>query len=509
MRLAGSRNTRGRLAAAGAGLVLPLSFAPFGLYGVALVALAVLFRTWDCAPREAAWRGFWFGVAAFVAGTWWLYVSVRLVGGTPLPVAFLLLGGLVAIMAAHIAAAGYLAARLRPRSLLLGNLLLLPGLWLLAEWLRGWILTGFPWLSIGYGQIDGPLAAWAPVAGVYGVTLVAGVLAGAVVTLAAGANRERAVAGTIVLALIGATLVLGQQRWTTAAGAPLRVSLVQGAVPQLLKWAPGERRATMDLYQAMTAALPEQDLVIWPEAAVPAPDDLVSEYLDELRELARARGMQLLVGILTHDAQRDEYRNSLLALGEAGGVYHKRHLVPFGEFFPVPGFIRQWMRMMNLPYSDLAAGARDQAPLRAGAVALAPTICYEDAYGAEQLDFLPEAGLLVNVSNDAWFGDSLAPHQHLQIARMRALETGRYLARSTNTGITAIIDERGRIRATAPQFAPAVLSATVQPFTGATPYVRTGNLPVLLLAALGIVIAAGARGFKPSGHRAAGVSFTV
>ncbi|MCC7257533.1 MAG: apolipoprotein N-acyltransferase [Gammaproteobacteria bacterium] len=489
MRLPAASDAPGRLAAAAAGAVLPLAFAPFGWYPVALVSLAVLFVTWACRPREAAWRGFAYGAAAFVTGTWWLYISVRLVGGTPLPVAWLLLGGLVAIMAAHLAAAGWLTARLRSRSVAMANLLLAPGAWLLAEWLRGWILTGFPWLSIGYGQIDGPLAAWAPLGGVYGVSLVTAVLAGALVTLWRGSRRERLAAAAVALAIGAATAGLDRVRWVEPAGQPLQVSLVQGAVPQLLKWAPGERRATMDRYQAMTTSL-GGDLVVWPEAAVPAPDDLVAGYLDGLRSLARERGFQLLVGILTHDAARDEYRNSLLALGAQAGAYHKRHLVPFGEFFPVPDAIRRWMRMMNLPYADLARGGRVQPPLMVRDVALAPTICYEDAYGAEQLGFLPAAGLLVNVSNDAWFGDTLAPHQHLQIARMRALETGRWMARSTNTGITAFIDERGRIQAQAPTFESFVLSGRVQPFAGATPYVSTGNLPVLLVALLAIVVAA-------------------
>ncbi len=238
----------------------------------------------------------------------------------------------------------------------------------------------------------------------------------------------------------------------------------------------------MELYGAMTRKLEARDLVIWPEAAIPAPDDLVIDYLDALRGLARSLDTQLLVGILTHDEQSDQYRNSLLALGEPAGVYHKRHLVPFGEFFPVPGFIRSWMRMMNLPYSDIARGAVRQRPLVARGVKLAPTICYEDAYGAEQLPFLPESEMLVSVSNDAWFGDTMAPHQHLEIARMRALETGRYLVRSTNTGITAIIDEKGKLAATAPQFKPFVLSGMAQPFTGATAYVLTGDYPVLLVA---------------------------
>ena len=481
-RLAGSGIVRGRLSAGVAGLALPLAFAPFGLYFIAPLSLAVLFWSWNSAPREAAWRGFWFGTAAFTAGTWWLYVSVRLVGGTPLPVAVLLLAGLVAIMAAWIAACGYLAARLRGPSLAFNACLLTPALWAITEWLRGWVLTGFPWLSVGYGQIDGPLAAWAPVGGVYAVSLVTAVLAGVLLTLASGTARDRTMASAAALLMAIVTWGLSGRAWTEPAAAPLRVALVQGAIPQLLKWKPGERRATMEQYWSMTKGLVSQDLVIWPEAAIPAPDDLVRDYLDGLHQLAGALDTQLLVGILTHDEARDEYRNSVLALGEPAGAYHKRHLVPFGEFFPVPDFIRAWMRMMSLPYSDIAAGPVRQRPLEARGIALAPTICYEDAYGAEQLPFLPQSGLLVSVSNDAWFGDTMAPHQHLQIARMRALETGRYLVRSTNTGITAIIDERGRIAAKAPQFQPFVLKGAAQPFTGATPYVRMGDYPVLLLA---------------------------
>jgi len=491
MQLAVSRKIRGRLASAAAGLLLPLSFAPFGLYYLAPLSLAGLFWCWESTAREAGWRGFWYGVAAFAGGTWWLYISVRLVGGTPLPVAFLLLGGLVGIMAVHIAAAGYAVARLAPAGSLSARLLLPPACWVLAEWLRGWILTGFPWLSVGYGQIDGPLAAWAPIGGVYAVSLVTALVSAALLTLARAGRRDRVIAGGALLVLAALTALLHAQRWTSPAGNPLRVSLVQGAIPQLLKWLPGERRATMDRYRSMTAALSGQDIVIWPEAAIPLPDDLVADYLDDLRVLANRNQMQLLVGILTHDPSRDEYRNSLLALGEPAGVYHKRHLVPFGEYFPVPDVVRSWMRLMNLPYSDISAGASKQPPLMAGSTAIAPTICYEDAYGAEQLGFLPDAELLVNVSNDAWFGDTIAPHQHLQMARMRALETGRYLMRSTNTGITAIIDGEGRVLKSAPQFEPFVLSGSVQPLQGATPYVRTGNWPVLcsaLLALLAVVM---------------------
>ncbi len=492
-RLARSAAVRGRLLATLAGLALPLAFAPFGWYWLAPLALFALFSAWDVAPREAAWRGFLFGVGAFAAGTWWLYVSVRLVGGTPLSAAILLLAGLVALMAVYYAACGYLVARWATHSVVLNACVLAPGIWVLGEWLRGWLFTGFPWLSIGYAMVDGRLAAWAPVGGVYGVTLVTAVMAGTVLALVRGSAQGRAAASVLLLVLTLATWVLSGWHWTRPSGAPLRVSLVQGAVPQLIKWAPGERRATMERYYEMTAPLAGQDLVVWPEAAIPVPDDLVGEYLQALRELAASLHTQLLVGILTHDLVSDEYRNSLLALGESPGVYHKRHLVPFGEFFPVPALVRSWMRMANLPYDDIAAGSHDQLPLQAGGVALAPTICYEDAYGAEQLAFLPQAQLLVNVSNDAWFGDTIAPHQHLQMARMRALETGRYLVRSTNTGLTAIIDQRGKVKSEAPQFEPYVLRGEAQPYEGATPYVRTGNVPVVLLALAGVAAALLAR----------------
>ena len=204
------------------------------------------------------------------------------------------------------------------------------------------------------------------------------------------------------------------------------------------------------------------------------------------RPLAAERGHAILLGIIVNDFERDRFHNSLLSVGVSSGVYHKRHLVPFGEFFPVPDFVRNWMRMMNLPYRDVAPGSRDQPPLVAGDIQLAPSICYEDAFGAEQLDFLPASGLLVNVSNDAWFGDSIAAHQHLEMARMRSLETGRVMLRSTNTGITALIEADGAIISRLPQFETGVLTGEVQPRSGATPFVRTGNVPVVLIALLAL-----------------------
>jgi apolipoprotein N-acyltransferase len=468
--------------AAAAGAMLPLAFAPFGAYWLAPLLPAALFVLWEGqTPRAAALRGLVFGCAAFAGGTYWTYISVHGFGGSPAWLAVLLSAGLTLGCAGHIAAAGWLAARCRGPAAIRWTLCW-PAVWLLAEWVRGWIFTGFPWLSLGYSQVDGPLRVWAPLTGVYGVSLLTVMIGGLLLTLVRGAGMAR-VAATAGLAVVAAvTWGLAGREWTPPDGAPVAVALVQGSVPQDRKWLPQQRLPTMAMYRDLTFSQTNVEVVVWPEVAIPAMADRVQDYLDELQVLAAARNMHLLLGILVYDDDREQFYNSLLALGASNGVYHKRHLVPFGEFFPVPDFVREWMRMMNLPYRDAAPGQREQPPLVAGRVRLAPSICYEDAFGVEQLDFLPQAGLLVNVSNDAWFGDSIAAHQHLEIARMRALETGRAMLRATNTGITALIGPDGAVAGQLPQFQTGVLTGEVQPRTGVTPFARAGNTPVVVVA---------------------------
>lgn len=465
-----------------AGALLPLGFAPFDAWWLVPVLLAVLFGLWEGQlPRTAAVRGLVFGAAAFGFGTYWTYISVHGFGGSPVWLAVFLSAALALACAAHIAGAGWLAARCQVGATLRWGLCW-PAAWVATEWLRGWILTGFPWLSLGYGQIDGPLRAWAPLLGVYGVSFLTAVCAGLLLVLLRGSARSRVVAAGCAALIAASTWALGQPVWTRPGGPPLSVALVQGSIPQDRKWLPRQREPTMALYRDLTFSLPAADLVVWPEVAIPASIDIVQTYLDALQAEAAARDMQILLGIMDYDPEREQVYNALLALGSSNGIYYKRHLVPFGEFFPVPDFVRNWMRMMNLPYRDAAPGRRNQPPLVARGVTLSPSICYEDAFGAEQLDFLPQAGLLVNVSNDAWFGDSIAAHQHLQIARMRALETGRPMLRSTNTGITALISAEGAVTGQLPQFETGVLTGVVQPYTGVTPFVRTGNLPAVLLS---------------------------
>jgi len=471
----------GRWLSALAGSCLPLTYAPFHAYPLAIPLLALLFFLWDGQTgREAAWRGFWFGFAAFVTGTYWLYISIHVFGGAPVVVAAILMVGLFWLMALYLAIGGYCAVVFATRNRWLRWCLVWPAIFTLLEWVRGWMFSGFPWLGIGYGQIDGPLKAWAPIAGVHGVSLVTLMLAGIVLTLLRGSTRDRMIAGAIAIAIFASTWIFYDREWTSALDQDLRVSLIQGSIPQDKKWLPEQRKPTLELYRDLTFGESNQDLVIWPEVAVPVMAFLVQDYFDDLAAEARARNMQIYLGVLTYDDDRQQYRNSLIGVGRHDASYHKRHLVPFGEFFPVPEFVRKWMRGAGLPNQDTAAGSYTQPPLPLGDLSLSPSICYEDAFGAEQLDFLPEAELLVNVSNDAWFGDSIAPHQHLQMARMRALEAGRFMLRTTNTGITAVISPRGKIMQRSPQFETHVLRAVVQPHAGATPYVRLGNYPLLI-----------------------------
>ncbi len=471
---------RGQWFAAPAGAALALAFAPVSWVPLAFLCPAVLFLLWqDATPRSAAWRGFLFTGGTFLAGTYWLYHSIHLVGGAPLWIAAFLMLGLVAIMGSYTAALGYAVARWGVAAGARRWLLLLPAGWVLVEWFRGWFLSGFPWLALGYTQLDTPLASFAPVAGVYGTSLAVALVAGACVALLLGDRGARVGAAATVAAVGIAAVSLERIEWTAARGTRIDVALVQGAVPQSMKWEPGQRERTLDLYADLTIPHLGAGIIVWPEAALPALESDLRDYLETLRAAARAQGSDVVMGLLRRDRATGAFHNSMVALGATEQWYDKRRLVPFGEFFPVPATVREWLRLMNLPYSDFVPGARDQAPLAAGGETLAPTICYEDAYASEQLALARRSTLLVNVTNDAWFGDSTAPHQHLDISRMRSLETGRPMLRATNDGVTALI-------AHLPQFQPGVLTGTVEPRTGLTPYARLGNAPVLVLVALGL-----------------------
>jgi apolipoprotein N-acyltransferase len=413
----------------------------------------------------------------------------------------------------------------------------------------GWLSAGYSqtssWL-MGYAPILGLHAmSWAVLVTAGAIV----VIAETVVAAASRRRYAGALAAVLVVAAVWvAGLAARAQRWTVPQQRTLSVALLQGDVAQDLKWKPEQLTSTLDLYARLTVQNLGTELIVWPEAAVPTLMEYVGRYVDDVRRVSAARGSTVLLGILrgvpdargesvsrdatgagsdtgsrgrvnSHgasdssgdtgssddvssdgdaeargdagsresDSTSDSFQNVLIALTDPMQTYVKRHLVPFGEYFPVPSFIRSWMRLMSLPYTDATPGAPDQPPLDAAGQRIAVTICYEDVFGAEQLHYLPDATLLVDVSNDAWFGDSIAPHQHLQIAQVRAAEAGRYLLRATNTGVTAVIDDRGNVEQTLPQFKPAVLKATVRGFDGATPYARVGNW-LVVLAALAAVL---------------------
>ena len=408
-----------------AGAALALAFAPFNLWPLAVLCPAALLLMWQgAAPRRAAWMGFWFTAGLFLAGTYWIYHSVHIIGNAPIWVAVFLMAGMISILAGYSALFGYAQARWMPQTGMLRWLVVLPCAWVFVEWFRGWFLSGFPWLALGYTQLDTPLAGFAPVFGVYGVSLLVMLSAGGLTAavLSSGKSRMAAVAVAVVPWVAG--LPLHGHEWTHVTGEPVRVAIVQGAVPQKLKWSVEQRDRTLDLYRGLTEPYLGAQIILWPEAALPDLAHALVNYLQKLWADAHAAGSDVVIGLLHQDPRTSRIYNGVLALGADAQWYDKRRLVPFGEFFPVPAFVRQWLRLMSLPNTDISAGEDGQSALQVAGQFLGATICYEDAYGSKQLDVLREATLLVNVTNDAWFGDSTAPHQHLEISRMRALEAG-------------------------------------------------------------------------------------
>jgi apolipoprotein N-acyltransferase len=467
--------------AAAAGAALALAFAPYAAWPLAFISPALLFLLWEEAtPREALRAGFAFGAALFAAGSWWLYIAIHDFGQAPVWLTVILVLAVFAIMGVYYALLGWLVTRFARDAPLLRLLLLLPAAWTLMEWARGLLLSGFPWLQLGYAHSDNWLAALAPVAGIHFVTYATALTAAVLVLLLRGAWRERAIAAGLALAIWGGAWSLDGRQWTAPAGEAFEIALLQGAIPQDEKWLVDNRMATLERFRGLHREALGARIIVWPESAIPMLAHEAAVYLEAIRQESFARDSDVMIGLLRYDYDTAEIRNGLYSMSAAGdGWYYKRRLVPFGEFFPVPAFVRRWMRLMSLPYYDMTRGEDTQAPLRSGGERLAATICYEDGYGSDQLDALTEATLLVNVTNNAWFGDSSAPHQQLQMARFRALEAGRWLMRATSNGITAVIGPDGEVTARAPQFVPAVLKSTVQPRTGLTPYARVGNWPVL------------------------------
>ncbi len=464
-----------------------LAFSPFDLLPLALVALAVLAHLWITArnARAAAGLGFVFGLGMFLAGVSWVYISLHRFGAMPAPLAAIATLAFCTILALYPALAGWAQAKLRAPPALRAALVI-PACWVLAEWLRATLFTGFPWLTLGSAVVGTPLAGYAPLGGVYGASFVTAVCAGLLWCVALGQARWRAAAAFAVIGVAGA--VLRAVPWTEPVDAPFTASVLQGNVPQGLKFDPQRYARTLETY-ARLAEASRARLIVMPETALPRMLDSVDPaYLERLEAAAKRNGGDLLIGVPVRAAP-GEYYNAVLSLGVSPRqLYYKAHLVPFGEFVP-PGF--GWVvRVLSIPLADFSRGPVYPRPLEVAGQRIAVNICYEDAYGSELIRQLPQATLLVNASNVAWFGDSLAPAQHLQIARARAVETGRMHLAATNTGLTAAIGRDGSVLARLAPFTEGRLEVEVQGYAGATPYVRFGDWPALGLCALVLALVA-------------------
>lgn len=474
------------------GAAVALAFAPFNLWPIGIACFAFLFLAWELAatPREAAKRGFLFTSGTYLAGTYWLYNSIHTIGHAPVWLTLFAMGALVAIMGGYMALLAYVLKHWLPGEGAIRWMLIWPAAIVILEWFRGWFLSGFPWLALGYTQTDTWLAGFAPLGGVYTVSLAVTVCAGAVTALVLGTKQIRITAAAAIAVIWIVGFAFHDRHWTQTFGDKVSVAIVQGAVPQSLKWEDDQRDKTIALYRELTKQHLGAKIIIWPEAALPALSHELTQVLSQEWTAAHGAGSALVLGQVRYDFDEKVYFNAVLALDKEPQWYAKRRLVPLGEYFPVPQWALDWLQGMDLPYSGFKAGVRDQDALDAGGQKLAVTICYEDAYASEQLKVLQTATLLVNVTNDAWFGDSTAAHQHLQISRMRALEAGRQLMRAANDGISAIIDSNGEVVSTYPRFKPGVLTGNVQPRVGLTPYARAGNWPVIIVSFL--LLSAGA-----------------
>jgi len=499
------------------GVLLPLSLAPFGYWPLGILALAGWFALLRRPGANGAWLGWMFGVGKYGVGASWVYVSIHVYGNAPPPLAAFLVILFVAGLALFTLANGWLFTCLQRRRPWF-DALLFAALFTGFEWLLTWVLTGFPWLYAGYAHLGTPLAGLAPVGGVLLVGFAVALTAVMLVRLAdfavargsgpgapPGRKRLAGTAGALAIAaapwLLGAAL--GALVWVTP-GAVREVVLVQGNVDQSVKWQPDNRLPILRRYQALSEPAWGVDLLIWPEAALTFFAHQATPVLEALDARGEATGTTLVLGIPSIERLPDGgavYYNSARALGEGTGQYLKRRLVPFGEYVPLESLLRGAIEFFDLPMSRSAPGPWHQALLDVGGHGAVMAICYEVVYPDLVRARAAEAGVLVTISNDTWFGASIGPLQHLEMARMRALENGRWMLRGTNNGVTAIIDHRGGVAGRLPQFEQGVLRGEYRVMAGVTPFTRWGHAPLLVLVALMLAAAVTARLWERSPDR--------
>lgn len=491
-----------------------LSFAPIGWWWVPYIGFAVLAALIARASnvKRGALIGFVFGLAYFLAGVAWVRVSMNEFGGMPLPLAWFSAFLFCAFLALYPMLAAAFTAWAKPKNPWFFAFVFASA-WTFAEYLRAHLFTGFEWLSVGVSAANEPLRAFAaPILGVFGQTFVTVLLASMLVhTFKWRARYEaafveprpfmRAAAAAfsrvewsfyLVIAFVAVGYGLTQWSPSDMTGKPLRVSLLQGNVPQSMKWEPEKFVQTLQLYEKLVT-LAKGELIILPETAFPAPlSRIPPEYIERLRGIANSKNANLVIGVPVQDGGK--FYNAAVSIGvEDSQQYRKAHLVPFGEYMPLRGPLAWFYANLVIPMSDFASGDPLQPNIKLNGQSLGISICYEDAFARDVHRTLPDATLLVNISNDAWFGKSAAAEQHLQLSQMRAIEFARPMLRANNTGITAVIDEKGRVTQRLEPFTEGILETTIQGRKGSTPYAAWGDLPILLICLAGLGIGAGRR----------------
>lgn len=478
----------------GLGALTVLGYAPFNYFLLPVFTLAalIILVTGQTSAKKAMLSAFAFGLGKFGLGVSWIYISLHSYGGMQPVAAALATFLFCAYLAIFPALFGLVCWRCRHSGYSF-YLLFVPGAWVAFEWLRGTFLTGFPWLAMGYSQVaESFLAGYAPVLGMYGVSAFVAVSAAMLIKLQSVHGYQKIVPVAAILSVWGIGGLLQEIQWTSPSSVPFRVALLQGNVPQNMKWRPDHLKATLDKYFSMVERSQAQ-LVVMPETALPLFEDQVpEEYANKLSSLMRAKRADLIIGVVERasDGGNVRYYNSAVSTGVSPRyTYRKQHLVPFGEYIPAKPLFGWVLNLLHIPLADMSFGETSQPAFQLAVGKVAINICFEDVFGEEIIQSAAGVNLLVNLSNLAWFGNSLALPQHLQISQMRALETGKYMLRATNTGITAIIDEHGHVIKQANPVETAILTGMAQGFTGRTPYVFLGNSVILILVTAAISLA--------------------
>jgi len=492
--------TKTNLVSLSLGAILVFSYAPFSLWWLPFLVLPSFFVLVAKLTGNAVTKAFFsFGFGWFAAGISWVHVSIDSFGGLPLPISILLMLLLCGYLALYPALAGFLATKLNRGKI---SYALLPAAWCLAEFCRATFLTGFPWLSLGYSQIDGPLASLAPIVGEIGITFAMLTISLLIASIATQNNRAKGLMGlaSVILILISAAPFLAPK---IEVDKTVKVALVQGNIEQALKFNPDHQWPTMIKYMDLTRLHYDADIILWPESAVPSLESLTltQEFLDMAQRSAMLNNAAIITGIINYDLRKDEYFNSVIVLGKETADatdgeyyynnrnrYYKNHLLPIGEFVPFQSILRPIAPLFNLPMSSFSRGAYQQKNISAQGIKILPLICFEVAFPYQlSANFTQQTQMLLTVSNDTWFGASHGPHQHLEIARMRALEFARPMLRSTNNGVTAVVDHQGNISAVLPQFEEGVLRAEVTTTKGSTFYSQYALLIHFLLPLLSVL----------------------